>query len=82
MDEKINVITKGVVQASIISSILSDIYYNFILHKATNLAIGTVIKYVNDILYITVSETYKMVKYTIAYCILLIILFYRIDFYN
>ncbi|XP_012241447.1 telomerase reverse transcriptase isoform X2 [Bombus impatiens] len=59
INEEVHVITKGVVQGAITSSVLSDIYYNFILHKAmsTYLTTGKIIKYVDDILYVTESES-------------------------
>ncbi|XP_017765301.1 PREDICTED: telomerase reverse transcriptase-like, partial [Eufriesea mexicana] len=59
---KINVksyiIGKGIVQGSMLSPILSDIYYNFILHEemATYLKAGEIIKYMDDILYVTENE--------------------------
>ncbi|KAF3421405.1 hypothetical protein E2986_07580 [Frieseomelitta varia] len=60
INKKVYVITKGVVQGSPISPILSDIYYNFILHKEMSayLNAGEIIKYMDDILYVTKNETF------------------------
>lgn len=42
-----------------LSPILSDIYYNYILNKemSTYLKTGEIIKYMDDILYITENKT-------------------------
>ncbi|XP_076638012.1 telomerase reverse transcriptase isoform X2 [Colletes latitarsis] len=57
---KIYIIGKGVVQGAILSPILSDIYYNFILHKHMSIFIncGKIIRYVDDILYVTENENF------------------------
>ncbi|XP_076757231.1 telomerase reverse transcriptase [Xylocopa sonorina] len=56
--KKIFMLGKGLVQGTMLSPILSDIYYNFILHKkmTTFLRTGQIIKYMDDILYVTKSE--------------------------
>lgn len=53
-------ITKGVVQGFPVSPILSDIYYNFILHQEMSayLKTGEIIKYMDDILYITKDKMF------------------------
>ncbi|XP_076378465.1 telomerase reverse transcriptase isoform X1 [Megalopta genalis] len=55
---KTRIISKGVVQGTKLSPILSDIYYNYILQKEMSsfLKYGKIIKYVDDILYITHDE--------------------------
>ncbi|CAL7941436.1 unnamed protein product [Xylocopa violacea] len=56
---KIFMIGKGLVQGTMLSPILSDIYYNFILHKKMTMFLktGQIIKYIDDILYVTEYET-------------------------
>ncbi|XP_028520180.1 uncharacterized protein LOC107992902 isoform X2 [Apis cerana] len=59
INENIHIIGKGIVQGSMLSPILSDIYYNYILNKemSTYLKTGEIIKYMDDILYITENKT-------------------------
>ncbi|XP_031844983.1 telomerase reverse transcriptase isoform X2 [Nomia melanderi] len=54
------IIGKGVVQGTMLSPILSEIYYNFVLQKQMTLFTnrGEIIRYVDDILYITDNEVF------------------------
>lgn len=56
--EKTYIIGKGIVQGAMLSPILSDIYYSYIMHKqmATFLNYGEIIRYVDDVLYATENE--------------------------
>lgn len=58
--DKNYIIAKGIVQGTMLSPILSDIYYNFVLHKemATFLKAGEIIRYMDDILYVTEDEIF------------------------
>ncbi|CAK9818558.1 Telomerase reverse transcriptase [Anthophora plagiata] len=58
--DTVYIIGKGIAQGTMLSPILSDIYYNFILHKemTTFLTTGKIVKYMDDILYVTESETF------------------------
>ncbi|XP_015428996.1 PREDICTED: telomerase reverse transcriptase-like, partial [Dufourea novaeangliae] len=56
--KKIYIIGKGIVQGTMLSPILSDIYYNFVLQKEMSsfLNCGEIIRYMDDILYVTANE--------------------------
>ncbi|XP_076665848.1 telomerase reverse transcriptase [Andrena cerasifolii] len=56
--KKIYTVGKGLVQGTMLSPILSEIYYNFVLNKEMSVFLnsGNVIRYVDDILYGTGNE--------------------------
>ncbi|XP_076236637.1 telomerase reverse transcriptase [Calliopsis andreniformis] len=56
--KKIYIIGKGIIQGGMLSPILSDIYYNFVLNEQMSIFLksGEIIRYTDDILYITENE--------------------------
>ncbi|XP_029052021.1 telomerase reverse transcriptase-like isoform X2 [Osmia bicornis bicornis] len=56
--KKYYIVTKGIVQGGIISPILSDIYFDFVIQKemAVFLRTGQIIKFVDDMLFVTEDE--------------------------
>nr|XP_012138476.1 PREDICTED: telomerase reverse transcriptase-like isoform X5 [Megachile rotundata] len=58
LQEKHYIIGKGIAQGAMLSPILSDIYFDFILRKEMTMYLktGKIIKYVDDILFVTENE--------------------------
>ncbi|XP_076650689.1 telomerase reverse transcriptase isoform X2 [Halictus rubicundus] len=56
--EKTYIIGKGIVQGTMLSPVLSDIYYNYVLQKhiSSFLHCGEIVRYIDDILYATDNE--------------------------